>query len=214
MPRPYFSVGLAALVTVLLAAPARSSSTVRVTLAPAVTQLGRPATIAVAARRGVVLFARLGGASTRDGAPARWTRLRFVDGSWRGTLPAPPLRGIYPVQLRDARGGSIHPSRVRFLRVYAGTDTSEPSFADAREVVRWWASSRDADLIAYRPWPLSALDRRDPRLHRLFVIAYRRPSEPTFGTFVTAVRDGYAGRWRLLETTVEPPGVVSRHALG
>jgi hypothetical protein len=45
-------------------------------------------------------------------------------------------------------------------------------------------------------------------LQRLFAIAYApegdtRPNAP-LGLFVTTVRDGYHGRWRLLEASTEP----------
>jgi hypothetical protein len=64
-------------------------------------------------------------------------------------------------------------------------------------------------LAAVRPWPRPAYDHRDPRLNRVFVIAYRprgddRPSS-RLGMFITTVRNGYHGRWRLLEATTEPP---------
>jgi hypothetical protein len=63
--------------------------------------------------------------------------------------------------------------------------------------------------VAVRPWRQAAYDHRDPRLHRIFVIAYaprgdKRPSS-RLGVFITAVRDGYHGSWRLLEATQGPP---------
>ena len=61
---------------------------------------------------------------------------------------------------------------------------------------------------ALKPWPRPAFDRRDVRLNRLFVVAYSPPGKPAIrdrvGMFVTAFRDGYHGRWRLLEATVQP----------
>ena len=165
-------------------------------------------TIAVAGPPGIGLFARLEGASTAAGEPAGWTSLRYTGGAWRGMLPAPPLRGVYPIRLRASRGPLTEPATSALLRVYTRGTAREPSFVDPRGVVRWWVARRGAKLTAWKPWRLSSLDRRDPRLHRLFVIAYRRPGRPTLGIFVTAVRDGFGGRWRLLEATVEPPGVV------
>jgi hypothetical protein len=63
-------------------------------------------------------------------------------------------------------------------------------------------------LVALRPWPLPSFDRRDTRLHRLFVVAYttrgRAAAADRLGMFVTAVRDGFRGPWRLLEADVLP----------
>jgi len=63
-------------------------------------------------------------------------------------------------------------------------------------------------LVTLRAWPRPGFDRRDLRLHRLFVVAYSPPGQPgvdeRLGMFVTAVRDGYGGRWRFLEATVVP----------
>jgi hypothetical protein len=57
-------------------------------------------------------------------------------------------------------------------------------------------------------WPQSSLDKRDPRLHELFVVAFNLRGRPgvanRLGRFVTAVRDGYRGPWRLLEANVQP----------
>jgi hypothetical protein len=123
-------------------------------------------------------------------------------------LPPPLLHGIYLVRVRigDATVLSGH----RFLRVFPPRVGGEPSFEDPLGVVRWWVAGRHAVLAAWRRWPLSADDHRDRRLHRLFVIAYRRQGAPELGIFITAVRDGYAGPWKLLEATVEPPVVVKR----
>ena len=62
--------------------------------------------------------------------------------------------------------------------------------------------------MALKAWPRPGFDRRDARLHRLFVVAYSLPGHPQIrdrlGMFVTAVRDGFGARWRLLEATVQP----------
>ena len=59
-----------------------------------------------------------------------------------------------------------------------------------------------------KAWPRPPFDRRDPRLHRLFVVSYNVPGHPhasdRLGMFITAFRDGYEAPWRLLEATVEP----------
>jgi hypothetical protein len=63
-------------------------------------------------------------------------------------------------------------------------------------------------LIAARPWPPAPFDHRDPRLHRLFVIAYAPQGETKpsarLGAFITTIRNGYQGRWRLLEASTGP----------
>jgi hypothetical protein len=86
---------------------------------------------------------------------------------------------------------------------------SRPAFGDPRGVVGWWVHTvARADLVALRPWPLPDYDHRDGRLHCLFVVAYSPPgdSDPgdRRGLFVTAFRNGYGGRWRLLETQLVP----------
>jgi hypothetical protein len=68
----------------------------------------------------------------------------------------------------------------------------------------------DKVLVASRRWPLASFDHRDPRLNRLFVIAYaprgdKRPSS-RLGLFVTTARNGFHGRWRVLEATTQPYG--------
>jgi len=64
-------------------------------------------------------------------------------------------------------------------------------------------------LDAIRRWPGTAIDHRLPALHRLFVVAYSSPNKPAaadrLGAWVTAVREGFDGRWRLLEASVNPP---------
>jgi hypothetical protein len=61
-------------------------------------------------------------------------------------------------------------------------------------------------LADTKPWPLAAYDRRNPRLLRLFAIAYspRRHPGRLRGRFITAVCDGFHGRWRLLDVAVQP----------
>jgi hypothetical protein len=63
-------------------------------------------------------------------------------------------------------------------------------------------------MQALRRWPRPAFDRRVRRLHQLMVIAYsphaKTKVRDRLGIFVTAVRDGYHGRWRLLEATAVP----------
>jgi len=215
MRRIAFSLYVAGLAAIIPAAGSASPAPrMHVKLIPAVTPLGGQTAIAVSGPRRVGLSVRLAGASTPTGGPTGWTRLRYEDGAWRGTLVAPPLRGIYPIRLRTARGPLTEPATSAFLRVFNRRTVQEPSFPDPRGVLRWWVTRHDVQLTALKRWRLSSLDRRDRRLHRLFVIAYRRPGQPTLGIFITAVRNGYGKRWRLLEATVQPPGVVPGHTGG
>ena len=59
-----------------------------------------------------------------------------------------------------------------------------------------------------RRWRRPDFDHRDRRLHQLLVIAWlpggRHLRRDRLGIFVTAVRDGFTGRWRLLEATALP----------
>jgi hypothetical protein len=96
-----------------------------------------------------------------------------------------------------------------FLRVFAPGTRARPSFDEPSDVVRWWVRAiPHGTLVAFKAWPRPAFDRRDPRLHRLFVVAYSPPGHPLvgdrLGMFVTAFRNSYGGRWQLLEATVEP----------
>jgi len=56
----------------------------------------------------------------------------------------------------------------------------------------------------------AAFDHRDTRLNRIFAVAYapRGDTRPSarLGLFITAVRTGLHGRWRLLDARVEPYG--------
>jgi hypothetical protein len=70
------------------------------------------------------------------------------------------------------------------------------------------AVPKDARLVALKRWRRPAFDRRDRRLHQLLVVAYSPAGHPRrrdrLGLFITAVRDGFDGRWRLLEATIAP----------
>ncbi|HEY2741059.1 MAG TPA: hypothetical protein VGI69_02630 [Gaiellaceae bacterium] len=142
--------------------------------------------------------------------PYRWRALRARDGTWHGQLPAPPLFGIYRLQLRFDRGRKVLSSPSWLLRVFPhGTMARRPS-PTGLAAVRGYVAHLPGHqtLVALRRWPLASFDHRDPRLNRLFVIAYaprgdkRRSSR--LGRFVTTVRDGYHGRWRILQATTQP----------
>ena len=180
----------------------------RVALRPSIVQLGQRAGIVVSRVPARSVQVLLKGATDESGRQLQWQSLRLVDGSWRGRLPAPALDGVYPVVLRIGATRFVEWQRS-LLRVYEPGTTARPSFEDPLEVVHWWVSTvPGGTLAAVKEWPLPDFDRRDPDLHRLFVVAYSPADDPDaddlLGAFVTAVRDGFQGRWRLLEATLEP----------
>jgi len=190
--------------------PAGPSSTPQVLVVPNVVVLGQASSITVSGLVAPALQVRLRGASERGGAPLPWVSLRRVHGGWRGTLPTPELRGAYPVELRVRAGTPVIHADGWLLRVFATGTLSRPAFPTPELVARWWVSNRPggAMLVALKRWPRPAFDRRDRRLHQLLVLAYSRTGltakRDRLGIFITAVRDGYNGRWRLLEATALP----------
>src|SRR5262245_30598886 len=180
----------------------------RVVVQPAVVNLYQRSTITVSRLNCPSLEVRLVGATYADETPLPWRSLRLVGGVWRAKLPTPALHGLYPIELRAAPGAALIKPQL-FLRVLEPGTRARPSFDDPADVVGWWVRTVPrATLVAMKEWPLPEFDRRDPRLHRLFVVAYSPPGHPLvserLGMFVTAVRDGYHGGWRLLEASVEP----------
>jgi hypothetical protein len=87
-----------------------------------------------------------------------------------------------------------------------------PAFATPLAAIRYYVSQLAGNqvLVTERSWPQAVYDHRDPRLFRLFVIAYAPRDDNATGDqqglFIATFRDGYHGRWRLLEATVSPPG--------
>ena len=211
---PLFAV---ALVAVFTWAPTRAAghsvdiepnAALRVAVQPAVVKLHERSTITISGLGSRSLQVRLGGATYANGAPLPWLSLVRMGGVWRGRLQAPALRGIYPIELRTSKAASRIDSHL-FLRVFEPGTSARPAFDDPGEALRWWVRTvPHATLVAAKEWPLPALDRRDIRLHRLFVVAYSPFGYPDvsdrLGMFVTVVRDGFHGGWRLLEATVEP----------
>jgi hypothetical protein len=143
--------------------------------------------------------------------PYRWRPLRLRQGVWCGALPAPVLLGIYQLQLRLDHGRRLITSTHWLERVFPHGTEARHSFDTPNAVIHDYVSRLPSDeiLVDARRWPLPAYDHRDPRLQRLFVIAYtprvqnQRGSQ--VGKFITIVRDGFHGRWRLLQATTEPP---------
>jgi hypothetical protein len=180
-----------------------------VSLQPAVVVLGGHATVLVSGWRASQLQVSLAGGTDGAGRLLGW-RVGHREGqAWIVDLPRPALRGIYPVLLRERAGAPVTRSTHWLLRIFRLKATGEPSFTTPEEAVRWWVrTSPHATLAALKRWPRSALDKRDPKLHRLFVVAFNVRGKPgianRLGRFVTAVRDGYGGPWRLLEAKIQP----------
>ena len=145
-------------------------------------------------------------------SPYRWRRLQLLLGVWRGVLPSPALPGIYQLQLRLDSGHKLLSSGRWLLRVFPVRTVVWGSSDTAVAAVRDFVAHLPGDqaLVALRRWPQAKFDHRDPRLHRVFVIAFAPRADNRPGTrsglFITTVRDGFHGRWRLLEATVQPYG--------
>jgi hypothetical protein len=177
---------------------------------PALVRLGGSASVTVRGLTGRRLEVRLAGATTLAGAPLGWRPLHLAGKVWRGSLPTPTLRGIYPIEVRAGAGRPVARSTSWMLRVFAAGTLSRPSFATPEGVAKWWVrtATGHARLVALRRWPRPGFDLRDQRLHQLLVVAYSRVGHPgvddRLGMFVTAVRNGFDGRWCLLEATLRP----------
>lgn len=208
-------LAISAIVFVLLPAAASANEPylgprVDVVLRPSVGLLREPVSIAVSGLDVSSLQARLVGATNVIGQPLPWRPLVLSRGAWRGTFPAPELRGIYPIELRVASGSPPLHSTSWLFRVFARGTLARPSFAAPEDVARWWVRTLPgrATLVAVKRWPRPAGDRRVLGLHRLLVLAYTLKGHETvrerLGIFVTAVRDGYGGRWRMLEAKAVP----------
>jgi hypothetical protein len=156
------------------------------------------------------LEVNVAGGTSVHGQPLRWKPLHFSNGAWRGALPLPVRRGIYPLELRVREGARVMSSDGWLLRVFARGTQSRPTFRDLRGVAAWWVRTvhPGGALVATRRWRLSVDDLRDPRRHQKLVIAYMLPGHRAvtdrLGVFVTAVRARVHGRWRLLEASVAP----------
>jgi hypothetical protein len=181
----------------------------QVSLQPAIVVLGGQATVLVVGWREPRLEVALSGATDKLGRLLGWRVAQRQGQAWIVELPRPALRGIYPVLLRERAGAPVLRSAQWLLRIFRRQAAHEPTFTTPQAAVRWWVhADRHAKLAALKRWPQSALDKRDPRLHELFVVAFNVRGRPgianRLGRFVTAVRDGYRGPWRLLEANVQP----------
>ena len=214
MTRLVHVLALAALVPIAVASAAAAkpkptvSAVPRVELQPAVVRLGEEATIIVSGVRARSVEVRLA-ATDIVGRALPWRSLSRVNGDWVGTLPAPTVLGVYPVLLRTSPGSPLFSGQRLFLRVFQPGTRARPAFADPADVARWWVGAvPHGTVVAVKAWPLPAFDRRDVRLHRLFVVAYSPPGHPDvsdrLGMFITAFRDGYDASWQFLEASIEP----------
>ncbi len=182
----------------------------QVTLNPAVVPLRHTASVTVTGIDAPTLQVHLLGSSSLLGKALPWTPMRRFGSTWRATLPLPEFRGIYPIELRVSRGAEVLRSEQWLLRVFAPGTLSRPSFKTPEEVVAYWLREKTSQgrLEALRHWPQPRFDRRVRKLHELMVISYslpeRRAVRDRLGIFVTAVRDGYHGRWRFLEASAFP----------
>lgn len=201
---------------VLARSPRHRARTIRVRVRPRVVEY-EPARVSVSGLSAAAVSVRLLGANDPAGLayhwnPYRWHRLRLVGAKWRGAMPAPPLRGIYRLQFQVQQSKRLLQSPHWLLRVLPHGVLTRSGFRTPRAVIRDFVSALPGHrvLVAARHWPQAGFDHRDPRLHQLFVIAYapRRDNTPRArrGLFITTVRDGYHGRWFLLDATTVPYG--------
>ena len=210
MRRPLIAVRVLAAVAAAVAlgssSAAGAAQPLRVALQPTIIRLGHRAAITVSDPRAQAIQVRLAGGTYPDGTLLPWRSLGLAGGTWRGHLPMPALRGVYPVLVRQQPGSPA--VRVTYLRVFQPGTLTRPSFPDPVDVVRWWVRARHGTLVAIKPWPRPGFDRRDVRLHRLYVVAYEPPGssgiQDRLGMFITAFRNRYGAPWRLLEATAEP----------
>jgi hypothetical protein len=179
-------------------------------LDPSIAMLKERIGISVHGMSGSSVEARLAGATDENGKALPWTHLTRSGSSWQGTLPAPALLGIYLVQLRKGDGAHIVGSQHWMLRVFRPGTLRRRSFTTPEQVARYWVTRLPGHpkLVAMKRWRRPDFDHRDRRLHQLLVIAWlphgRHHRSDRLGIFVTAVRDGFSGKWRLLEATALP----------
>lgn len=210
-------VAAAVSAVVLGAASAAASPRPGVRFRPATITLFRRTSVTVRGLSARSVEVHLKGATDAAGlayewTPYRWRRLRFSDGAWRGALPAPALLGVYELQLRLDGGRRVVQSPRWLVRVFRPHTSTRPLFPTAVAVVRDLVAHLPGDevMVALRRVRPAHYDRRDPRLHRIFAVAYAPRGDTQHGSrlglFVTAVRDSFTGRWRLLDAGVEPNG--------
>jgi hypothetical protein len=171
--------------------------------------------ISVSGLRARSVGVRLLGATDMNGRAYRWTPyewqpLRLDRGTWRGVLPAPAFLGIYQLQLRLDHGRKFLTNTQWLERVFPYGTESRPAFPTPAEVISDYVAHLPGHevLVDIAPWPLASWDHRNPRLHHFFAISFapRGRKGQKVGRFVTTVREGFHGRWRLLQVAVQPDG--------
>ncbi len=193
-------------------APAPPAHHVRITVTPrTVSPYGWAQIEVEGVPEATAVAVQLEGASGVLGTLIPWIALRrYRDGNWFARLPQPVLPGIYPIKLRTRPKLAISLTEVAYLRVYWNGTETRPLFPTPEQVAAWWVHTvAGGTLVAIRRWPSQPIDHRLASLHRLFVVAYSphgssAPQE-RLGVWITAVREGYRGPWRLLEAAVTPP---------
>jgi hypothetical protein len=207
--------GTLAIASGVASAAADSRPTVR--FRPITINLFRRTSVAVTGLQVRSVEVHLKGATDEAGlayrwTPYRWQRLRLSGGAWTGALPSPALLGVYELQLRVDGGRQVVQSPKWLLHVFRPQTLSRASFPTAAMVVRDFVDRLPGDevVVALKRLRPAAFDHRDTRLNRIFVVAYAprgdtRPSSRV-GVFITTSRDGFHGRWCLLEASVEPYG--------
>lgn len=208
-------VATGAAAVAIVVTPAAADSRPSVTFRPATINLFHRTSVAVTGLPARTVDVRLKGATDAAGlayewTPYRWHRLRFSDGEWKGALPAPALLGVYALQVRVDGRRTVAQSPTRMLRVFRPRTLARPTFSTPEDVVRNLVGRLPGDevVVALRRLRRAAYDHRDPRLHRIFAVAYapRGDTRPgsRVGVFITTVRTSFHGRWRLLGASVQP----------
>ena len=181
------------------------------TAVPAVAVRGQNATVTVTRLDVPSLEVRVVGGTTNLGRPLPWTPLRNDGRGWHGLLPAPELRGFYPLELRVRRGSPVMRSEQWLLpgarpghavttlvrhaggrRSLVGANAAAPGAARRDETVA------ATGIRPARPPPAPAARRR--------VHPGRAPGCPGSAGDVrhSGPRRAPSGPWRLLEATVVP----------
>jgi hypothetical protein len=120
------------------------------------------------------------------------------------------LLGVYQLQFRIQQNEHFLQSPHWLLRVLPPATLSRPAFRTPLGVIRDYVSHLPGKevLVAARRLRPAPFDHRDQRLHRRFAIAYEPQGDnklsARLGVFITTIRNGYQGRWRLLEASTGP----------
>src|SRR5215472_527277 len=152
----------ASVLSSILVGTASTARPMRVRLQPRVVQYGA-SRVLVSGLAAASASVRLRGANDPAGvayewSPYRWHRLRLVRGRWRGVLPAPPLRGIYQLQLKIRQRGRLLQSQHWLLRALPPGTLGRPGFATPRAAIREYVRHLPGNQVLFsaRPYPRAA----------------------------------------------------------